>query len=207
MKKIILLAFFCWMSQAWSADATALFQKKLEAIRTMQATFSQVIYAQAHELSRASGQMALARPGRVRWQTIQPMAQLVIADGRRLWIYDTDLEQVTVKKQAQGVDTSAGLFLSDDATNLSQSFDISVKQQGDRSDFELRAKSSPAECKHVIIQLKGNVLCGMELFDPLGQRTTVYFQKIKTNQPVSPRVFQFTPPKGVDVIDEGDARD
>ncbi len=206
MRKASLLVLLCWVSQAWSDGATDMFQKKLQAIRTMQATFSQVIHSNTREISRSSGEMALARPGRFRWQTLHPMPQLVLADGTRLWVYDVDLEQVTVKKQAHGMEAGAGLFLSDDEANWSKSFDISVKQTGHHSDFDLRSKSGQTDFKHVTFQFEGDVLSGMELFDPLGQHTTVHFKHIKTNLALPASVFQFTPPKGVDVVDEGGAR-
>ena len=76
-----------------------LLQTKLNDIRTMTATFKQTVKAKHRVVSRSSGTMALQRPGRFRWQTVQPMTQLMVADGQQIWVYDKDLEQVTVKKQ------------------------------------------------------------------------------------------------------------
>lgn len=207
MKKGLVLALFCWMPHAWCEDATDAFQKKLQAIRTMQATFNQVMHTSTRDTAASSGTMALSRPGRFRWQTTQPMSQLILADGARLWVYDPDLEQVTVKKQAQGVDAGAGLFLSDDATSLSKSFEITLKKTGNQTDFDLRAKSNHADFKRVTFRFEGEILHGMELLDPLGQRTVVRFQRIQVNKALPVTLFQFTPPDGVDVVDEGDIRD
>jgi outer membrane lipoprotein carrier protein len=207
MKKGCFMALLCWMSYTWSLTPAELFQKKWQAIRTMQANFDQVIYAKNRQISKGSGKMALWRPAHFRWETQAPMSQLVLADGKRLWVYDVDLEQVTVRNQAQNTEASAGLFLSDDKTNLLQLFNISVKQQGKQEEFVLDAKSSRSDFKRVKFQFEGSQLLGLELFDPLGQRTQIHFKHIKTNAIVSAKLFQFTPPTGVDVVNEGDARE
>ena len=205
-RSIVWVLLLCWLSAAWSDDAALMFQKKREAIRTMQATFSQVIYAKEREISRSTGEMALLKPGYFRWQTLQPTSQLIVADGARLWVYDIDLEQVTVKKQTQDTESGVSLFLSDDAINLSNSFDISYKKIGHQREFDLRAKSRQADFKHVMFRFDGERLQGMVFIDALGQRTTVQFQKIKMNHLLSTKMFRFTPPKGVDVLDEGGVR-
>jgi len=203
-----LVSMLCmFTSSVWAYDAKADFQTQFHAIRSMQATFNQTIYVKAHATNKTSGKMALARPSRFRWETIKPISQLVIADGSRLWVYDEDLEQVTVKRQSQAVQTSVGLFLSDNDTHLLESFDVSVKKIEHVSYFDLRSKSARSDFKHVIFRFEDKQLRGMELFDALGQRTVVIFQNIIINQPILNQTFKFTPPKGVDVIDEGDSRD
>lgn len=194
-------------SLVWAYDAKTDFQSKFHAIHTMQANFDQVIYAKARAMSKTSGKMALARPSRFRWETLKPIAQLVVADGSRLWVYDEDLEQVTVRSQSQALQSSAGLFLSDNDTHLLESFDVSVKKIENFTYFNLRSKSTRSDFKRVVFQFENELLRGMELFDALGQRTVVIFQKITINQPLLSKTFKFTPPKGVDVIDEGDSRD
>jgi outer membrane lipoprotein carrier protein len=201
---ILLFGFY---SSVWAYDARADFQSKFHAIQTMQATFNQVIYVKTHATSKTSGKMALVRPNKFRWETLKPASQLVIADGSRLWIYDEDLEQVTVRRQSQAIQSSAVLFLSDNDSHLLKSFDVSVKKIENVIYFDLHSKSNRSDFKHIVFQFEDKLLRGMELFDALGQRTVVSFQKIRMNQPVLSQSFQFTPPKGVDVIDEGDTRD
>lgn len=200
----VLLSF---MSSVWASDAKSDFQQRFHAIRTMHATFNQSIEFKTRASSTSSGKMALARPGRFRWETLKPMTQLVVADGTRLWIYDEDLEQVTVRKQSGALQSAAGLFLSDNDDHLLQSFDVSVAKKGKMTHFDLHSKSTRADFKHVIFLFEDNMLRGMELFDALGQHTIVRFQNIKINAAVPAQMFKFTPPHGVDVIDEGDARD
>lgn len=200
----VLLSCF---SVVCAADAKSDFQQKFHAIRTMQATFIQAVEFKTRASTTSSGKMSLVRPGRFRWDTLKPIKQLVVADGSRLWIYDEDLEQVTVKKQASALQSAAGLFLSDNDDHLLQSFDVSTKKNGPITSFDLRSKSARADFKHVIFLFEDKTLRGMELFDALGQHTTVRFQNIKINTVLPNQTFKFVPPHGVDVIDEGDARD
>jgi outer membrane lipoprotein carrier protein len=194
------LAFLFWMSQAYCNEASTSLQTKLNAIRTMSAHFSQTVGSKNRALSRSAGTMALARPGRFRWQTIQPMAQLVVADGHHLWIYDTDLEQVTVKKQNSSLGGTAGLFLSGYNETVSSDFDVTMKKHDNTTIFYLRAKSNKAGFQQVKLMFDGDALTGIELFDQLGQHTEVHLRRIKTNPVLSDSLFQFKPPKGTDVV-------
>ena len=177
-------------------------QKKLNAIRTMSAHFSQVVKANQRELSRSSGSMALARPGRFRWQTQHPMEQLVVADGHRLWIYDIDLEQVTVKPQDHGLGGTAGLFLSGYNDTVTKDFNVTMLVNGNQQTFDLHATSNKASFQRVKLKFVGDALHGIELFDQLGQHTDVQLQAIKTNPKLADSLFSFKPPKGTDVVNQ-----
>jgi outer membrane lipoprotein carrier protein len=201
--KILAPTVLLLMSQhAWCDEVSTTLQAKLNAIRTMNASFSQVVKAKKHEVSRSSGTMALFRPGRFRWETKKPMEQLVVADGKHLWIYDVDLEQVTVKKQEQGVGGTAGLFLSGYDDTVARDFDVTTYEEGDKQYFDLHAKSSKANFQRVKLIFVGERLKGMELYDQLGQHTDVNLSNIKHNPTLSTALFKFKTPKGVDVVDQ-----
>lgn len=197
MNKIALL-FLLWLPHAYCDSVSDTLQAKLNAMRTMSATFNQTVKANKRQVSHSSGTMALNRPGRFRWQTIRPMAQLVIADGHRLWIYDADLEQVSVKKQDNGLGGTAALFLSGYNDTVTRDFVVTVNQLG--SVFDLRAKSTKANFQRVTLRFDGNILNGIGLYDQLGQHTDVHLSNIKVNPKLAPSLFQFKPPKGVDVV-------
>ena len=180
MKKIIFSVLLCWVSHVWCDTVSDALQAKLNAVRTMSATFHQVVNAKNRELSRSSGTMALSRPGHFRWQTEKPMEQWVIADGRHLWVYDVDLEQVTVKKQDKGLGGTAGLFLSGYNDTVTKDFNVTVKTQGNMDCFDLHATSVKANFQRVKLTFTGNELNGIELFDQLGQHTDVRLSHIKT---------------------------
>ena len=189
-------------SSVWSDTASSALQAKLNAIHTMSATFNQVVYAKQREIAHTSGTMALSRPGRFRWETKKPMTQWVIADGQRLWVYDVDLEQVTVKKQDKGLGGTAGLFLSGYNDTVAKDFTVTVSRQGRIECFDLHATSNKANFQRVKLTFQGNALHGIELFDQLGQRTDIRLDTIKTNPTLSSALFQFKIPKHVDVVEQ-----
>lgn len=202
MKKILLFVVLFWASQSWSDSASDALQSKLNAIHTMSATFEQVVYAKKKELSRSSGTMALSRPGHFRWQTQKPLAQWMIADGRHLWVYDIDLEQVTVKKQDKGLGSTAALFLSGYNDTVAKDFNVTQQKQANTSCFDLHAKSNKANFQQVKLIFTGNALSGIELFDQLGQHTDIHLNQIKTNLTLPATLFEFKTPKNVDVVEQ-----
>ena len=202
MKKITLCLLFLWAQNGCCDAVSDALQTKLNAIRTMSASFTQVVRASKREISRSSGTMALSRPGRFRWQTKSPMEQLVLADGQHLWVYDVDLEQVTVKKQEKGLGGTAALFLSGYDDTVTRDFDVTTYKQGKKEYFDLHSKSSKANFQRMKLIFIGNELNGLELFDQLGQHTDVTLSQIKNNPVLASVLFQFKTPKGVDVVDQ-----
>lgn len=200
MKKIALFLLFTWSSYAFSDATSEALQAKLNAVRTMSASFKQVVKAKKRQVSQSTGTMALARPGRFRWETKSPMPQVVIADGQRLWIYDVDLEQVTVKKQEKGIGGTAGLFLSGYDDTVARDFDVTSYKENNKDYFDLKAKSGKANFQRVKLAFNGAELTDIELFDQLGQHTIVVLSKIKNNPKLASTLFQFKVPKGVDVV-------
>jgi len=201
MKKISLFFVFCvFSSGVFSQGPAELLQTKLNAIRTMSANFNQIVKAKKREVSRSSGSMALERPGKFRWQTKSPMEQLVIADGKKMWVYDTDLEQVTVKKQEKGLGGTAALFLSGYDDEVTKDFDVTQKVLGQVFTFDLKARSGKENFQRIKMIFTKDELTGLELYDQLGQTTSVKLVQIKSNPKLAAKLFQFRPPKGVDVV-------
>lgn len=203
MKKLLTVVVFMIAAHAAIAVTSAqLLQQKLNGLRSMSANFSQVIRAKQRVISRSSGAMALLRPGKFRWDTKTPMQQLVIADGERIWVYDKDLDQVSVKKQTKGLGGTAALFLSGYNDRLMRDFAVTQSQHANHDVFDLRAESSRDNFQRITLDFQGQVLTAIELYDQLGQHTTVQLSHIKTNLPLSQRLFSFKPPKGVDTIQQ-----
>lgn len=200
MKKLIFIILMGCSQIILSQTAAELLQTKLNSIHSMTALFNQVVKAKRHEVSRSSGTMALERPGRFRWQTKEPMEQLVIADGQKMWIYDTALEQVTVKKQEKGLGGTAALFLSGYDNTITRDFDVTQKNAGKTLVFDLKSKSSKENFQRIKLMFTQDQLTGLELHDQLGQITTVSLNHIKSNPKLDKSLFQFKPPKGVDVV-------
>lgn len=200
MKKLFIVFMMLCGQLVFSQTPAELLQYKLNAIHSMTAVFNQVVKAKRHEVSRSSGTMALERPGRFRWQTKEPMEQLVIADGQTMWIYDPALEQVTVKKQEKGLGGTAALFLSGYDNNITRDFDVTQQTKGATLVFNLKSKSPKENFQQIKLIFTQDKLTGLELHDQLGQITTVTLNNIKSNPQLKTSLFQFKPPKGVDIV-------
>lgn len=180
----------------------AILQAKLNNIQQMTANFSQRITAKGHEISRSYGNMALERPGHLRWETKKPMEQLIIADGKKLWVYDIDLEQVTVKKQTNNLSDTAALFLSNYDHAATNAFKVSFTQQNAEETYHLQAKAKKENFHEIWLIFKDNILYTIKIIDQLGQHTTINFNKIVVNHKLAANLFQFTPPKNVDLLNQ-----
>lgn len=202
MKKLLLIALFSFSSCLFSQSAGELLQEKLNAIKSMTAQFNQVVKAKKREVSRSSGSMALQRPGKFRWETKDPMEQLVVADGKKMWVYDVDLEQVTVKKQEKGLGGTAALFLSGYDDTVSRDFNVTQQTSGKTITFDLKSKSSKENFQQIKLVFTQDNLTGLELHDQLGQVTTVKLVQIKANPQLPAKLFQFKPPKGADLVQQ-----
>ena len=199
-----LLGFVCLLvAQSVCADSESdALWNKLSAIKSMQASFSQKIYAKKRELSQSSGDMAFVRPSQFRWNTQEPMEQLLIADGKKIWMYDVLLEQVTVKHQTESMGAAAGLFLSNDKSRLAHDFHVKSEHEGRAEIFTLKARAKQANIERMTLRFDDTHLESMDLYDQLGQHTVVRFNQAKMNIELPESLFQFTPPAGVDVVEQ-----
>lgn len=157
-------------------------------------------------VDRGSGSFTFARPGKFRWVYEKPHPQTLVADGHKLWIYDPDLQQVTVKRMDQAISSTPAALLAgrDDITAL-----FSLRDAGTADGLEwveATPKTPDTGFDKVRLGLKGKELAAMELFDQLGGHSSLRFTELKPNAPVSPDTFKFTPPKGADVIEDAPAR-
>lgn len=173
-------------------------QTKLNNIHQMTANFKQTVTDKGEKISSSVGSMALNRPGRLRWETKKPMEQLIIADGQKLWIYDLDLEQVTVKNQDAGLSETAALFLSNYTTT--KAFKVNLIEKDASQTYTLEAKSTKENFRAIILTFNNNILEAMQMLDHLGQLTTINFTNILINSKLDHKLFQFSLPKGVDVL-------
>ena len=148
----------------------------------------------------SSGMLRVQRPNRFNLEYRQPYYQLYIADGRELYFYDKDLEQVTVKAQEGMLENTPAMLLSNPA-KLDQLYH--VKPQGEEGGlfwYELIPRQEGGSFERINLAFRNNHLRIMELQDSFSQTTRLMFKNIKRNPDLDPKLFQFTPPKGVDVI-------
>jgi outer membrane lipoprotein carrier protein len=199
MKKIISICLLILSPLVFGASAAEEVQAKLNAIKTLRANFKQKVTAGKRTISTSSGNMALARPGKFLWKTKKPMEQTVIADGKQIWVYDVDLEQVTVKKQQKGLGGTPGLFLSGYGNTVTRDFEVKAMNQ---NTYELKAKSPKENYQRLRLTFSGENLTNIEFFDQLGQHTDVQLIDVKQSPGLESSLFKFVPPKGVDIVRE-----
>ncbi|MBK4988429.1 MULTISPECIES: outer membrane lipoprotein chaperone LolA [Pseudomonas] len=175
----------------------------LEKSQTIEANFSQLtLDAGGTSLQETSGKMTVKRPGLFYWHTDAPQEQVVVSDGINVTLWDPDLEQATIKKLDVRLNQTPALLLSGDVSKISQSFDITSKQQGDVMDFTLKPKTKDTLFDSLRVSFRKGLINDMQLIDSVGQRTNILFNGVKANQAVADSRFKFDIPKGADVIKE-----
>jgi outer membrane lipoprotein carrier protein len=198
-----LLLFLVLLPAAALASGVERFQAYLRTTHTARADFEQKVFDREKKLVQQSkGSFSFLRPGRFRWSYAQPYAQLIVGDGARVWIYDEDLNQVTVRAMARALGSTPAALLAG-AADVERAFELS--DAGSRDGLEwLEAKPREREAGFERIRL-GMGTAGvqaMELADHFGQTTVLRFSNIVRNPPLEPSTFRFTPPKGADVLGE-----
>ncbi|HFD91956.1 MAG TPA: outer membrane lipoprotein chaperone LolA [Gammaproteobacteria bacterium] len=168
---------------------------------SLSAAFEQTVQdPQGNITQRLSGTVELARPMKFHWRYTAPYVQDIVADGQRLWLYDHDLEQVTVKsldKNLRG--TPASLLGS--KRPLEESFDIrEAGNHGGLAWVELRPRQEDTGFDSIRMGFAGGTLVVMELLDSFGQTSIISFTELKKNTTIAPKQFVFEPPPGVDII-------
>lgn len=170
---------------------------------TLTGRFSQLsLDASGTQLQETSGELALKRPGQFRWHTDEPMEQLLVSNGEKVWLYDPDLQQVTIQQLDQRLTHTPALLLSGDVSTISENFEVSHKEVGDVIDFTLRPKARDTLFDSLRLSFRGGVINDMQLIDSVGQRTNILFMGVKMNEPLNSGLFQFEIPEGADVISE-----
>ncbi|WP_199506752.1 MULTISPECIES: outer membrane lipoprotein chaperone LolA [unclassified Psychrobacter] len=171
----------------------------LSNTKSMTANFTQT--TKGAKNGTFSGSMNVQRPNRFRWETKSPSEQLIVANGNALWVYDKDLEQVTKQKVDNQVGNTPALLLSGDPDKIDKNFKI-TQPYNSKNYYVLYPKSSDANFKNLSVSFSGGKPVMMVLNDSLGQTTSIKFSNIKLNSSISSSQFNFTPPKGVDVINQ-----
>ena len=193
---------------AGAADAVTRVDAYLAALQTLTADFVQVVQdRQGQVTERAIGTLTISRPNRFRWDYREPYAQAIVADGRKLWLYDPDLEQVTVRSLEQGLGATPAMLLSGSG-RVGDAFTAGpVEQQRGLTWCRLLPKQKGSDFERVSLAFDGrNELAAMELVDKLGQTTTLEFTRVKRGKVLDDALFRFVPPPGADVIGDAAAR-
>lgn len=149
----------------------------------------------------SSGSVKLSAPRQFRWEYLKPAPQLIVADGDQIWIYDPDLEQVTVRNQSMA-EQGSPLAVLIDPTELDRQYKVTDGGKSGGLDWLVLVpkKEEDAPFQKAKLGFGAAGLVRMELNDQLGQRTVIGFSPWQRNPAFAAGTFRFTPPKGVDVV-------
>lgn len=178
----------------------------LAALDTLQASFSQEVVNRDLDLvEAASGQVTLSKPGRFRWDYTEPFERVIVADGERVWLYEADLDQVTVRRLDAGLGETPAALLTGSVSILDR-FDYLGSESGEDglTWVTLGPKDDAADFEFIRLGFDGAELRQLALADRLGQTTRIRFSAIRKGLEVDDATFTFEPPPGADVIGEGE---
>jgi len=208
MKKITLTLFVVLISISLSAlaqDKLSTGERYLEAFlentKSFEADFQQTLRTYNGEvLQQTEGVFYLSRPGKFRWNYRTPYEQIIVSDGKRIWIYDVDLQQVTVQKQDQTL-PGTPMALLEDSSSLHQNFDVIPLDESDGVyRLKLSAKTKQADFAEIVVGMDADGLRFMQLHDQFEQVTDIVFSNSVSNEKLAKEIFEFIPPEGVDVF-------
>ncbi|NCX93237.1 MAG: outer membrane lipoprotein carrier protein LolA [Gammaproteobacteria bacterium] len=180
--------------------APLVFSEPLEAELSRFQSFS-ADFVQSGEGSKSakssSGHLWIQKPGAFRWEVSAPNAEVFVSDGHQFWRYEPDLAQVIEAPVSEGLSETPLLLLSGQVKNLNQVFEVKTLEPGH---FELRPKTQDGLIQSIELVFKNDVLTRFTLTSTLGQTTQVDFSKVSLNAAISPQLFEFKVPPGVDVL-------
>ena len=201
MKRALALALM-FAAAAARADAVAALRDFARDAKTGRATFTQVVTSPDGAKKKTSaGNFEFARPNRFRFAYTKPFEQLIVGDGQRVWLYDADLQQASVRPMDKALGATPAALLA--GASLEKDFELRalpVAQGLEWVQATPRGKDDNANLQSLRVGFNGKTLAAIELVDGFGQRSLLTFSDLTTNQPMAGDAFRFVPPKGVEVL-------
>ena len=201
MKKLLLLLVLVAGSvHADAVDALREFTRDAKSGRT---TFTQVVTSADNSTKKktSSGSFEFVRPNRFRFTYAKPYEQVIVGDSESVWLYDVDLQQVTVRAMDQALGATPAALLA--GANVEKDFELKAQPSAQGLDWVQatpRVKGEAASFQSLRVGFKGKALAAIELVDSFGQRSLLTFGEVATNVAPAADTFRFTPPKGVEVL-------
>jgi len=176
----------------------------LKNMHSFKADFTQTIMdKRGRALQQSRGKMQLQRPGRFRWDVQTPTKQLIVTNGQRLWIYDPDLDQVTIRNLVKAAGETPAMLLSDETLVLGDQFVVKpAKTDSQLSWYTLTPRDKSTVIASLRLAFLNQEIKKMEINDHLGHTTLIEFNHAKMNVALSEASFSFKPPANIDIIDE-----
>ncbi len=200
----LLIFFFVFFPLSAQAAAIEKLKSFIAATHSAQANFTQEVLDQnGKRIQSASGVMQFQRPGKFRWTYQKPYEQIIVGDGAKFWLYDKDLNQVSVKKLDAALGSSPAALL---AGNNEIERGFTLKESGNREGLDwLQATPKGQDSSFSSVYMAFDDKAGlvvMELNDAFGHKTVLRFTNMQTNPKLPAQQFKFTPPVGADVVSD-----
>lgn len=182
------------------ADAVKQLQDFVQQTKQGQMQFTQTVTSpDGKKVRHSSGSLAFSRPGKFRFEYTQPMPQLIVGDGKQVWLYDPDLEQVTVRPMSQAIGSTPAALLA--GGDLEKDFTLKALPDVQSMQWvQAMPKVKEGAFQSLKVGFKGADLAAIEVLDGFGQRSRLDFSPMKLSSPIKADQFTFTPPDGVDVL-------
>ena len=190
------------MAGAAQADAVDTLREFAREVKTGRASFTQTVSGPDGARKKiSSGDFEFARPDRFRFVYRKPFEQQIVADGRKVWLYDVDLNQVTVRLMSQALGATPAALLA--GTAMDKDFELSAAPSIDGVDWvqALPKVQDAASIKSIRVGFRAKALAALEIVDAFGQRSLLQFSAVEANPRLADDRFRFVPPKGVDLIE------
>lgn len=197
-----LMAALLMPGAAARADALERLRAFERNVASGEASFTQTVTsADGTRTKRSAGRFEFLRPNRFRFEYTKPFEQEIVADGRRVWIYDADLQQASSRPLTKAIGATPAALLAGGTLDA----DFLLADDGSREGIDWvratpRAKDGPFQSMR--IGFRGAALAAVEIVDAFGQRSLLQFGAFEVNVPLPAERFRFAPPAGVDVIEQ-----
>jgi outer membrane lipoprotein carrier protein len=201
MRARLLLLSMLLLACSAHASSVDRFKAFLRTTQSARAAFEQKVYDRNRKLvQESSGNFVFLRPGKFRWVYAKPADQLIVGDGERVWIYDRDLNQVTVRKLTSALGSTPAALLAG-SSDVEDAFEFSDAGEHDGLEWlEAKPKEREAGFERIRMGFSTGGIQAMELLDHFGQTTVLRFSQLVRNPKIDPEQFRFDPPKGADVL-------
>ena len=208
MKKLIFAALLAALANVTWADGMSSLEAFVKNVKSGRAVFTQTVTAPPRngETPRAktsSGSFEFQRPGKFKFDYKKPFAQVIVADGETLSLYDVDLNQVTQRKQAQALGSTPAALVAaaPDLRALQNDFVLASAPARDGLEWvEATPRAKDGQLQSVSVGFRGESLSALEILDSFGQKSVIRFDKVEINPSLGASAFTFKPPAGADVL-------
>ena len=199
----LLFGFVLLVSNIAMADGVSSLRDFFNHTITMRAQFSQVVNdSKGHKVQEVEGTMQLQRPNKFRWDYKKPYEQQIVSDGKQVFLYDTELQQVTIRELSKSLGSSPAALLAGGEA-VEKSFILKNATRKDGLAWVLALpKNKESGFDRVLLGFKADKLRKMELYDSFNHITHITFNEVERNPTLQEATFLFTPPEGVDVVGE-----